>query len=306
MENSSPGLPSFDYIKPNSMTDASQFLSAHPGEARPLLGGTDIFVRMRDGHWKDRFLVDLKALPGMQQISYDLQTGLSIGAAVTMNDLIAFKPAQQHYPVLVKAAQLVASYPLRNRATIVGNICNASPAADTTGACLLLDGELEVYSGEGTRHLALATFFTAPGETCLKPGEIVTRLILPPPPQGLAGIYIKLGRNKASDLAIVGVTAIGYPDERNPSGFRCRLALTSVAPTPLVVHAVEDYLASAPFVEASFHQAAQIAMQACAPIDDTRSSAKYRSLMVRNLTYQALEQICTELTGWTNHGGNNG
>jgi len=306
MENASPGLPSFDYIKPDTIADACQFLVVHPGEARPLLGGTDIFVRMRDGHWKDRFLVDLKALPGMQQISYDPQTGLSIGAAVTMNDLIAFKPAQQHYPVLVKAASSVASYPLRNRATIVGNICNASPAADTTGACLLLDGELEVYSGEGTRRQALATFFTAPGETCLKTGEIVTRLILPPPPHALSGIYIKLGRNKASDLAIVGVTAIGYPDTLNPSGFRCRLSLASVSPTPLIVHAVEQYLDSAPWVEANLHQAAQIAMQACTPIDDTRASAEYRRLMVRNLTYQALEQICTELTGCSNQGGYDG
>jgi CO/xanthine dehydrogenase FAD-binding subunit len=306
MENSSPGLPSFDYIKPNSMTDASQFLSAHPGEARPLLGGTDIFVRMRDGHWHDRYLIDLKDLPGMKQLSYDPQKGLSIGAAVSMNALTAFGPAQKYYSVLVQAAQSVASYPLRNRATIVGNICNASPAADTTGACLLLDGELEVFSGESTHRQALCSFFTAPGETLLQPSDIVTRLILPPPPQGLVGVYIKLGRNKASDLAIVGVTAIGYPDHNNPSGFHCRLALASVAPTPLVVHAVEDYLARAPFVEASFHQAAQIAMQACAPIDDTRSSAKYRSLMVRNLAYQALEQICTELTGRINHGGIDG
>ena len=306
MENSSPGLPSFDYIKPDTIADASQFLAMHPREARPLLGGTDIFVRMRDGYWHDQYLVDIKALPGMQQISYDPQTGLSIGAAVTMNALIEFKPAQEHYPVLVQAARSVASYPLRNRATIVGNICNASPAADTTGTCLLMDGELEVFSGEGARRQALATFFSAPGETCLKPGEIVTRLILPSPPQGLSGIYIKLGRNKASDLAIVGVTAIGYPDTLNPSGFRCRLALASVAPTPLIVHAVEEYLASAPWVEASLHQAAEIAMQACTPIDDTRASAEYRRLMVRNLSYQALEQICTELTGWINSGGYDG
>jgi CO/xanthine dehydrogenase FAD-binding subunit len=306
MENSSPGLPSFDYIKPDTIADASQFLALHPEQARPLLGGTDIFVRMRDGYWHDRYLVDIKALPGMQRITYDPQSGLSVGAAVTMNTLIAFEPAQEHYPVLVQAARSVASYTLRNRATIVGNICNASPAADTTGACLLLKGELEVYSTAGTHRQALETFFTAPGKTSLKPGEIVTRLILPPPSQRLVGVYKKLGRNKASDLALVGVTAIGYPSTTNPSGFHYRLALASVAPTPLIVHAVEEYLASAPMTEVSLHQAALIAMQASAPIDDTRASARYRRLMVRNLTEQALDEVCLALTGWINQGGYDG
>jgi carbon-monoxide dehydrogenase medium subunit len=297
MINPHPGIPEFDYLKPASLTEASQLLYEHAGEARPLLGGTDIFVRMRDGLWQDRYLVDVKGLDGTDDITFDPSIGLTIGAAVNMNRVSAFPEVSRTYPVLKEAVDSVASYQLRTRATIVGNICNASPAGDTIGACLLLDGVLNVFGLNGMRQVPLEGFFTGPGETILSPGNIVTSIQLPVPPPGSAGTYLKLGRNKESDLSIVGVTAVGYPDVDAPSGFHMKLALASVAPVPLVIQKVEAFLSEKPINEEILRKASQIAMDACTPIDDVRSSARYRKIMVRNLSYKALKAVWQEIKG---------
>ena len=291
MINPYPGLPEFDYIKPGSLSEASQFLATHAGEARPLMGGTDIFVRMRDRVWTDKYLVDIKGLDGMNAVSYDPASGLKIGASVNMNRVIASSEIKMHYPLLAEAANKVASYQLRTRATIVGNICNASPAGDTTGACILLGGVLNVHGEDGKRQEPLSTFFIGPGATALRAGDIVTSIQFPLPAPGLVGKYIKLGRNTSSDLAIIGVTVVGYPDEGAPSGFRIKLALASVAPVPLVVGQVETILAETPITEQTLSEASQAAMDGCNPIDDVRASAKYRKMMVRNLSLNALRKV---------------
>jgi carbon-monoxide dehydrogenase medium subunit len=192
---------------------------------------------------------------------------------------------------LAEAAHTVASYQLRTRATIVGNICNASPAGDTIGACLVLGGKLRVHRMDGLREEALSTFFQGPGKTLLKPGDIATAVIFPVPPKGYAARYIKLGRNAIGDLAIVGVTALGYPDGSSASGYRFRLALASVAPVPLVPVQAEAILAENPIDAATIAEAAEAAMEACTPIDDVRGSARYRKLMVRNLTKRAVTEV---------------
>ncbi len=295
MINPHPGLPEFDYIKFPSLAEASQFLLKHAGEARPFSGGTDCFVRIRDGHWKEKYLVDIKGLEGTNALSFDPALGLTIGAAVPINRVIANSEIHKHYPALVEAAHSVASYQLRNRASIVGNICNASPAGDTIGACLLYQGVLHVHGPDGPRQEALADFFKGPGRSALKPGDIVTAISLPTPPLPNAGRYLKVNRNLVGDLAIVGVTAIGYPDGACPSGYRFLIALASVAPTPLRALPAEDILARMPISEEIIEEAAQAAMQACSPIDDVRGTARYRKYMVRNMTRQAVTDIWNHL-----------
>lgn len=291
MFNPTPGLPEFDYVKPASLAEASRFLAEHHGEARPFMGGTDTFVRLRDGFWKEKFIVDLKNLDGMHRIAYDAARGLTIGAAVNMNRTLASPEVKNNYPVLAEAAHSVASYQLRSRATIVGNICNASPAGDTIGACLVLNAVLHVHGLDGLREEPLTTFFLGPGKTVLKPGDIVTAITFPPPPPGYAAKYFKLGRNALSDLAIVGVTALGYPDSAAASAFRFRIALASVAPTPLRAAQAEAILAEQGLTGDAIEQAAQAAMDACTPIDDVRGSAQYRKFMIRNLTRRAVSEV---------------
>jgi carbon-monoxide dehydrogenase medium subunit len=246
---------------------------------------------MRDGFWADRYLVDVKPLPGMRDINFDEDAGLRVGAAVSMNRVIADANVQRWYPMLAEAANTVASYQLRSRATIVGNICNASPAGDTTGACIVYHGVLKVHGIDGWRDESLSGFFLGPGKTVLNPGDIVTEIRLPLPPPGSAGRYLKLGRNKVGDLAIVGVAVLAYPDRSAASGYRFRIALASVGPTPVVPAEAEAILANKPFSEAVANEAAEAAMHAVKPIDDTRGGAKYRSLMVRNLVRLAVNGV---------------
>lgn len=283
-----PGLPEFDYIKPTTLQEASTFLAQHVGEARAFIGGTDTFVRMRDGAWKDKYLVDVKGLPGLNDLKFDPARGLTVGAAVNMNRLIVSPEVNEHYLVLAEAAHTVASYQLRTRATIAGNICNASPAGDTIGACLVLDAKVHVHSIDGERVEPLRTFFKGPGKTVLKPGDIVTAIEFPVLPKGAQGKYIKLGRNAIGDLAIVGVTAFGYLD-RTPSGYRFFVALASVAPTPLMPDM--SLLSENSVTEEKINEAAELAMNSVTPIDDVRGSARYRKLMVRNLTRKALMDV---------------
>jgi carbon-monoxide dehydrogenase medium subunit len=286
--NAHPELPEFDYIRPATLAEASRFLAEHAGEARPLLGGTDIFVRMPDGFWHDRYLVDVKNLDGTDDLQFDPGNGLTIGAAVNMNRVMNSPDVLLHYPLLAEACRSVASYQLRTRATIVGNICNASPAGDTIGASLVLGGVLKVHGVGGFREEPLATFFLGPGKTVLKAGDIVTAIFFPLPPNGSAGTYIKLGRNTWSDLSIVGVTAYGYPDSTAASGYRFHIALASVAPVPLVAQAAQDYLMVTHPSPEAFKHAAQLAAEASTPIDDVRGSARYRKAMAGRLTEKAL------------------
>ena len=290
-----PALPEFEYIRPASLAEASDFLSHHPDTARPFLGGTDVFVRMRDGFIQPEFLVDVKNLDGTGELRFDPSAGLTIGAAVNMNHVIASPEVQTHYPLLVEACRSVASYQLRTRATMVGNICNASPAGDTIGACLVYGGVLRIHGVSGLRQEPLTAFFLGPGKTTLKPGDIVTAIHLPLPPQGSVGKYIKLGRNQLSDLAIVGITVLGYKDSTCSSGYRFRLALASVAPVPLMPMEVESYLANHPITPEAIHEAARLASGACSPIDDVRGSARYRKQMVRNLSVKALTEVWKKL-----------
>lgn len=291
-----PALPEFEYIRPANLAEASDFLSHHSGTARPFLGGTDVFVRMRDGFITPEFLVDVKNLDGTNELRFTPQTGLTVGAAVNMNRVIASPDVQAQYPLLAEACRSVASYQLRTRATIVGNICNASPAGDTIGACLVFDGALHIHGVSGLRKEPLSAFFLGPGKTTLKPGDIVTAIQFPIPPKGGVGKYLKLGRNQFSDLSIVGVTAFGHKESTCASGYRFRLALASVAPVPLMPAEVETFLAKNPITPDAIHEAARLASEACSPIDDVRGSARYRKQMVRNLSAKALTEVWKQLS----------
>jgi carbon-monoxide dehydrogenase medium subunit len=291
METASPGFSSFDYVRPSTSAEVFDLLLKYPGEARLFMGGTDLLVRMRDGFLRPKVLIDVKHLPGLTAIHFDSQTGLNIGAAVNMNAIARHPAVIESYPLLAEAINTVASYQLRTRATMGGNLCNASPAADTAPAALVLDARLIACGLDGERSIPAATFFVGPGKHTLKPGEFVTRIDFPLPPAGMVGRYLKLGRNAAGDLAIVGVAVLGYPDRSVPSGYRFRVALASVAPTPIRVPNAESVLAQNPLDESVFEIAAQITRDTAQPISDLRGSADYRRAMVHVLTRRALIDV---------------
>ncbi len=296
MINPHPGLPELEYVKPVSLSEASKFLAEHDGTAKPFSGGTDSLIRIRDGVLKLDYLVDVKGLEGTHELTFDPQKGLTIGAAVTMNRVASHPDVVKHYPSLALAAGSVASYQLRNRATIIGNICNASPAGDTIGTCMILDGVLKVHGVGGLRDVPLNNFFLAPGRTVLKPGDVVVAIHLPVPPKGMVGTYKKLGRNRIGDLSIVGVAVAGYPSAESPSGFRFRIALASVAPVPFESSKAESVMSAKKITAEVIEEAAVTAMESVTPIDDVRGSARYRKQMVKNLTREALTEVWQTLT----------
>jgi carbon-monoxide dehydrogenase medium subunit len=278
-------------------------LEKHGEAARLLMGGTDLFVRMRDGSLRPQVVVDVKHLPGMRDVVYDERAGLTVGAAATMNEIARHPDVQAHYPLLAEAAESVASYQLRNRATLGGNLCNGSPAADTGPATLVLGGRIVLYSPSpstgsgqcGEREVEAGKFFLGPGETAMQAGEFMTAVRFPTPPASSAGRYLKLGRNRAGDLSIVGVAIFGFPDGTAHSGYRFRIALASVAPVVLRPLEAEEVLAENPPGEETFALAAEKAMEAASPITDVRATGAYRKAMVRALTLRGLQEVWERL-----------
>ena len=290
MRQAQPGLPAFEYECPDAYEDVYEILTKASADAVPFMGGTDLFVQMRDGVKKPHVLVDLKTLPGLKGID-EVDGGFLIGAATTLNQVGEDERVKEKLPLLCEAIEAIASYQLRNRATIGGNLCNASPAADTAPPLLVLEAVMVIVGPDGERKLPIKDYFKGPGKTALKAGELLKAVFIPVPPEGYLGTYLKLGRNASGDLAIVGVAGLLLPNKDKPSGYEARIALASVAPTPIRVPAAEAVLAEKGLNETGIPEAAALAMEAAKPIDDTRATAAYRKAMVRALTKKVLEGL---------------
>lgn len=295
MLNPNTRMPKFSYIKPESIRQASEFLELNSGQSYPFLGGTDLLIALRDKKLKPKYLVDLKHLDHLNVLTFDSAKSLIIGAAVTLNRLIESEDVQKYYPVLVQGAREVGSYQLRTRATLIGNLCNASPCGDMIATSMVYKGIVNIIGTYGSKSVELESFFTGPGETILKPGEIVVSLSLPISPSRAKGIYLSIGRNKLADLAIAAVTVLAYPDETAFSGFRFLIALSAVAPTVIFVEEAQSLLSDKPIEIATLKKAALIAKNHCKPIDDIRASKKYRQEMIHSLTLRALIAVWEDL-----------
>jgi carbon-monoxide dehydrogenase medium subunit len=262
------------------------------GSVRCLQGGTDLLNRIRGGIVRPERVIDLKSLPGMREIVLSPDCWLVIGAACTMNQVGLHPLVCERYDVLAQGANSVASYQLRNRATVGGNCCNASPAADTAPALLCLDADAEVFGPHGTRRIPISHFFTSPGRTAMQKGEFLTSIHLPPYSGRSAGSYQKLGRTKVGDIAVVSVAV---HCRRGDNGPTWRIAIGAAGPTPLRAPAAEVVLEHDSSVESAGH-AAQLASEAARPIDDIRGSAAYRKAMVRVLARRGIEAVLAALS----------
>jgi len=280
----------FDYYLPKDFEEAFEFLSLAEKTVVPLAGATDFIPTFRDGHWKADAVVDIKKLPGMLDIK-ETTSGLYIGAAVKMGDLVCSPLVRSGWGLIAQAAETVGSPQIRNRATIGGNICTASPCADTPPALLALDAQVILRSTTGKRIVPITEFFTWVRKTVLAKGELVVGVILPKLPAGSCGSYIKLSRRRGSDLSLVSVAALVIPSGQ---GYTWRLALGAVAPTPIRVPAAEEILSKGHTPEL-IEKAAQAAADTARPISDVRSSERYRKLMVVNMTKRAINETLIKL-----------
>ena len=273
-----------DYLAPSSVEDAVAVRESSPSSAY-LLGGTDLLPQMRSGRKSPETLIDLKRIAELHEIRENADGGLSIGAAVPLADVETHPLVLARYPLLAECARTVGARPLRQRATLAGNVCNASPAADTAVALLALDAVVNVASTSGRLAMAISELFLGPGQTALMPGDLVTQIVLPGAAAGFRGSDQRLSRRKGMDLATVGVL-VGKRDGASASW---RVALAAVAPIPLRVRAAEELLEAKG--AAAAREAAELAVAACRPITDLRGSAEYRREMVGVLVRRGVESL---------------
>ncbi len=284
-------LPQFEYLAPPTLDVALDYLSFYQDEAMVMAGGTDLIPKIKSRKIKTPgYIVDLKKIPGLDQIKYDDLSGLNLGPLVTIRDIEQSSLIQNKYPLLYEAAVSLASVQVRNRGTLAGNICNAVPSADMAPALLDLEGRLNLVSRRGSRTVDIGSFFTGPNQTVVAPDEVLTEIQLPVPTSGSRSRYLKLSPRRAMDLAVVGVAVITVP--RSGILKEVKIALGAVAPTPVRAIQAEALLRGQKISPEIIERAGETASREAKPIDDHRASAEYRRDMVKVLTVRALTQTC--------------
>jgi aerobic carbon-monoxide dehydrogenase medium subunit len=278
----------FEYFEPHTLDEAVALLGRHCGTANVLAGGTDLLVEIKEQIRKPDQVVNIKKIPGMDQLTFDPAAGLKFGSLVTAREIETSPDVRRDYRGLAQAASEVGSIQVRNRATIVGNICRASPSADTLPPLIADGAVVTVFGPTGERRITLEDFFLGPGTTVLQPNEIATAVDVPAVAPHSAGIYIKHGRRKAMELATVGVAVSLTLDGEVCR--RIRIVLGAVAPTPIRAKEAESIVQNHALDEGLIEAAAQAAMEEARPISNIRGSAAYRREMVRVLTARAIRQ----------------
>ncbi len=286
-----------DYCAPDTLDEALARLSEAAGKARVIAGGTDLVVQMRAGAAHPTLLIDLRRLP-LHDIR--IEDGCVVfGAGLTHTQIIESPLITEHFPALAAACRSIGGLPTRNRGTLGGNLVNASPAADTAPALLVYDAEVVLTKLGSQRSMPLAEFFLGYRQTALEPDEILTEIRAPIPPPRTAGVFVKMGRRNAMAISVVSVAARLTLDETGRVA-TARLALGSVAPTPLRAMTAEALLGGQVLDGNLIAHAAREAQGAASPISDVRASAGYRLRMVEVLTRRALN------TAWQRIGGGEG
>jgi carbon-monoxide dehydrogenase medium subunit len=278
----------FQYFEPATLEEASGLLKRYQGKASVLAGGTDLFVEIKESIRSPEYVIDIKRIPGMDRFSFDPEAGLRIGALVTTRDLEVSPVVRQHYPGLLQALRQLGSIQVRNRATLAGNICRASPSADTLPPLIVDGAKLRLHSEGGERTVLREEFFTGPGKTVLGPTELVTEIVVPAPSRHTGKHYIKHGRRKAMELATVGVAVCLTLEGK--SCREIRIGLGAVAPTPIRARHAEAIVVGKNLTDSLIEKAAEAAMHESKPISNVRGSADYRKEMVRVLTRRAIEE----------------
>ncbi len=277
-----------NYEAPTSLDQAISVLAAAGENGRMLAGGTDLIIQMRAGVRQPGQVIDAKKIPELQALSFDAQGGLQLGAARACCEIIADATVQQHYPGLAEAAALIGSDQILARASVGGNVCNGSPAADTTPALIALGAVCQIAGPNGTREVAVEDFVTAPGQTVLAPNELLVAFQIPALQGQASDCYQRFIPRNEMDIAVVGVGSCVALD-----GDTCtaaRIGLGAVAARPLLAKEAGDSLVGKTLDDAAIDAAAQLAQQAASPISDMRGTAEFRTHLVGVLTRRTLKE----------------
>jgi carbon-monoxide dehydrogenase medium subunit len=278
----------FDYRRPATLAEATEILANYSGSVHILAGGTDLVAWLRDDAVAPDLVVDIKNVPGLHDLTLD-GDALHIGALVTFTDLIESDVVKEHAPLLAEMSETVASQGIRNRATMVGNICSAVPSCDAGPVLLVYDTTVHVTGPDGDRSVDINDWFLGLRQTARTDDEIVTHLTIALRPHG--GVYVKLMRYGGEDLAQAAVGIVVYPDSHY------RVAFGAVAPTPIRSARIEDVLRGKTLDDALIAEAVGMVSDEISPISDIRASAEYRTRMTEVMLKRGLVAATERLTG---------
>jgi carbon-monoxide dehydrogenase medium subunit len=286
-------MPRFDYFRPASLGEALAALDTEvPLKDQVYAGGTDLMPKLKARDVKaPKCVIDLKGIPGLDYVRWNATTGLHIGALATVTNVTSEPAVRTHYAALYEGASVIASDQIQHRATIVGNVCNAVPSADSIPALLVHDAEVVCISSSGERTVALKDFFLGPGQVALNGAELVKEIRLPPPLAGERTTYLKLAPRGRMDLAVVGAAASITVDGGVVRA--ARIALGSAAPIPTRAAEAEAVLVDQVLTPAVIDAAAKRAAQHASTRSSHRASAEYRTLMLDVLVRRALSKLAS-------------
>jgi carbon-monoxide dehydrogenase medium subunit len=273
----------FEYLRPETVEEAVAFRRKHEGSSVLLNGGTDIVIQLRDHLIAPEFVIDIKHIPGLKKLSFNKKDGLYIGACVTMNELGDNEDVKKYYPFLREAAVSVGSKQVRHRATLIGNIVNASPLCDTGTPLYVCEAKVCIAGIEGEREVPISEFITFVRKTTLQPYEVVVGIKVPYI-EGAQGIFSKVSRRKEVDLSTICATVLKV-------GEGYRIAFGAVAPTPIRLSGTETLLYGKQLTSELIDEAAKLARTEVSPISDIRASKEYRYDVVEVTVRRSLEQF---------------
>lgn len=279
-------IGTFEYVRADSIEQGCCLLAEHDGQAAVLAGGTDLLVNIRSGIQAPRLLVDFKGISDAARIHSDEQGAVTIGASVPLNALLENETICQQYRALAEAAQSVGTYQVRNRASLAGNLCNASPAADTAPALLVLNAYVTIASPRGRRTLAVRDLFVGVKQSALACDEVVTAVVLPAAQPHLRTRFLKKQRIRGHDLAIVNMA--GAFDAQTGE---LSVAIGSCAETPILLPSLNELVGKSDSLEGLTDRLNELAQSVIDPITDLRASADYRRAMIPVFLRRLLEKL---------------
>ena len=281
----------FVYLEPKSTEEVLSILTKYGEKVKVLAGGTDLVPLMREKSLKPQYVVNIGNLDSYKSINSDNKAGLCIGALTTIREIETSSILKTEYKMIPQAAAQLASIPIRNIATIGGNLCNASPAADMAPILMALSARVKLVSTAGERVVSLTDFFTGPADTVCKPDELMTEVQIAQLLPNTHGAYLKCSIKGGQELALVGVAVVITLDSGGKTCNDVKIALGSVAPTPIRAHKAEATIKGKALNNELIREAAQLASSEASPIDDIRGSAEYRKEMLKVFTRDALNQV---------------
>jgi carbon-monoxide dehydrogenase medium subunit len=281
-------LNDFSYVAPTSLAEATSLLAKANGRGRVLAGGTDILVQLREHLREADLVIDVKRIPELMELSFSSDRGLRLGASVPCCRVYDDAELARAYPALVDAARIIGGWQIQSRASIGGNLCNSSPAADTIPALIAHAATCVIAGPKGQREVKVEDFCTGPGRNVLEPGELLVALVFPPPEANASSAYERFIPRNEMDIAVVGAGSWLKLSSDGKTVERARIGLGAVAPTPRLATEASQWLAGKPATEASFAEAGELAKKVATPITDMRGPAEYRVHLVGVLVKRTL------------------